>query len=218
MTQQEHGTKEPWPSAAAWRPELELASLQRPKGLWVHALSEKGQEEAELPQEARALLGVETADDCRILETKSGLPGISLWRKPYPKPSELLQVLQRARRLFQRLQAEERMPMLQAAAEAEDCVFLGEVLEVGEHLDEYCFLSMEELRTEAKRELLALGLEERVVEQCFDFARYAAIRSGWEDFYRSDRTGLYVYWREDGAQALEQAPDQGPSPSEMTMG
>lgn len=217
MTQWENGMWETWPSAAAWRPELKLASPQSPKGLWVPALSEKEQEEAELPQEARTLLGVETADDCQVLEARSGLPGISLWRKPYPKPSEMLRELQRARQLFQRLQAEDRMPLLQAAAESEDCVFLGEVLEVGAHLDKYSFLSIEDFQAEAKQELLALGLEERVVEQCFDFTQYAAIRLGWDHLYISDRTGLYVHRRDDHIQTLEQAPDQTPSASEQVM-
>lgn len=82
---------------------------------------------------------------------------------------------------------------LQAAMEYEDCANLSEAAEIAGRLDSYEFIPVDHFRADAKQELLAMGLDRRVVECCFDFESYAAILNDFEDLYTSRGTGLYVH-------------------------
>lgn len=95
---------------------------------------------------------------------------------------------------------------LEAAMDFEDCASLGEAVEIAAHLDCYKFMGISICDEAARQELLNKGLDDWVIEQCFNLSAYAAISHGFDDLYTSEDTGLYVhksdlsfqlaYWRE----------------------
>ncbi len=74
-----------------------------------------------------------------------------------------------------------RLTQLQAAMAYCDCINLSEAAAVAEHLDCFEFISAADFTKEAKSELMELGLDENVIDQCFDFVEYAAIKNGWDN-------------------------------------
>ena len=87
---------------------------------------------------------------------------------------------------------ESGLKKIQAAMTYCDCIDLREAVAVAEHLDCFEFIPITDFKKEAKAELMALGLEERVVDQCFDYSQYAAIKYGWGDLYCANDAGQYV--------------------------
>lgn len=87
----------------------------------------------------------------------------------------------------------EGLRQLQAALEYEDCGWLSEAVEIAANLDGYDFVQMNSFQESVKRELMEMGLDEKVIDACFDFGAYAAIDHGFESIYCSDSTGLYVH-------------------------
>lgn len=85
----------------------------------------------------------------------------------------------------------EGLRQLQAALEYEDCGRLSEAVQIAANLDGYDFVETGSFQEAAKRELLAKGLDEKML-RCFDFEAYAAIVHDFGDIYSSS-TGLYVH-------------------------
>ncbi len=83
---------------------------------------------------------------------------------------------------------------LQAAMDCSDCADLKSAAEIAEDLDHYDFIEVDGFRETAKKELMAKGLSEQVVDFCFNLETYAAITHDFESIYQSTRTGLYVHW------------------------
>lgn len=83
---------------------------------------------------------------------------------------------------------------LQAAMDCSDCANLKNAAEIAEDLEHYDFIEVDGFRETAKKELMAKGLSEQVVDFCFNLEAYAAITHGFESIYQSTNTGLYVHW------------------------
>lgn len=86
----------------------------------------------------------------------------------------------------------ELMSRFQAAMAYCDCIDLPEAVAVAEHLDCFEFIPIAEFKAKAKDELLGLGLDERVIDQCIDFSQYAAIKHGWGDLFCAQDAGQYI--------------------------
>jgi len=84
------------------------------------------------------------------------------------------------------------LTQLQAAMAYCDCVNLSEAAAVAGHLDCFEFISAADFAKEAKSELMELGLDKSVIDRCFDFAEYAAIKNGWDSLYFACDAGQYV--------------------------
>jgi len=86
----------------------------------------------------------------------------------------------------------EQMSRFQAAMAYCDCIDLPEAVAVAEHLDCFEFIPIAEFKEKAKDELLGLGLDKRVIDQCIDFSQYAAIKHGWGDLFCAQDAGQYI--------------------------
>lgn len=87
----------------------------------------------------------------------------------------------------------EALRQLEAALDYGDCSSLKEAALTAENLDSYSFVEAEAFRIETRKELLAKGLTEQVIDYCFDFQSYAEITHGGDYAFHSTRTGLYVF-------------------------
>ncbi len=77
-------------------------------------------------------------------------------------------------------------------------------MEISARLHSYEFIEIDGFQENLKQELLAKGLSDTVIRQCFNFAAYAAITHDYEDIYSSHDTGLYVHRNYEMSQ-----PEQG---------
>lgn len=192
MREQKSG-KESFNFAGELRPvELKISSAKMPAGCWI-SLPQQHDTTLGIPPDVLDMLGVSDMSDCELLTVRSGGLEVSVGIKKYASTMDAVQDVQRLCRLLEQFQANSRTEQFQAAVAYEDCVFLWEAVEIGEHLDAYTFLSESEFREQAKQELAAKGMDPHILELCFDFKRYAAIRYGYEDLYYSADTELYVH-------------------------
>jgi len=86
----------------------------------------------------------------------------------------------------------EGLRRLQAAMEYENCSSLEDAARIASHLDSYGFVDVSSFQS-AARGMLESMLNERVIDRCFDFDAFAAIKYEAEDLRISKDTGLYVY-------------------------
>lgn len=178
------------------RIELKVASAKMPEGRWlaIHPGDDIG---SGVRTEDLEVLGTSDISACCLLGARGGLAGVSVGAEKYHSPIDAIRDTQRLYRLVEQFQDGSKMERFRAAMAYEDCVFLWEAVEIGEHLDAYTFLSESEFREQTKQELAAKGMDPRILEFCFDFKRYAAIQYGYEDLYYSADTDLYVHKVDD---------------------
>jgi len=86
----------------------------------------------------------------------------------------------------------EGLRQLRAAMEYENCSSLEDAAWIASHLDSYGFVDAGSFQNTV-RGLLESMLNKRVIDRCFDFDAFAAIKYGAEDLRISKDTGLYVY-------------------------
>lgn len=86
----------------------------------------------------------------------------------------------------------EGLRQLQAAMEYENCSTLEDAAWITSHLDSYGFVDAGSFQSTV-RGLLESMLNKRIIDRCFDFDAFAAIKYGAEDLRVSKETGLYVY-------------------------
>ena len=185
--------------------ELKVASAKMPEGRWlaIHPGDDAG---SAVRTEYLEVLGTSDISACCLLGARGGLAGVSVGAEKYNSPMDAIRDTQRLYRLVEQFQDGSKMERFRAAMAYEDCVFLWEAVEIGEHLDAYVFLSESEFREQTKQELAAKGMDPRILELCFDFKRYAAIQYGYEDLYYSADTELYVHKADDAFEPCRGGP------------
>ena len=210
--------KSAWDNISEWRMELKLASPEVPSGSWF-AIRPTGEGDGTaISASDWEALGVFNLNECTVLDSRGGLPRISAGIQKYQQTNDLIRDIQRMYSLIQQFQGDAHIQRFIAAMEYEDCVFLWEAVEIGEHLDAYSFLSTEDFRATVKRDLMENGIEERILNQCFDFNRYAALKYQYEDLYTSIGTGLYVHKVDESFQINTAGPQMGQESSGPALG
>ena len=163
-----------------WSVKLRLASDQQPEGVWLklpdyEEISDGRPDEIRIALDA---LGVQTIEECRLLEAKCILPEIRNIAENYDCLADLIYDGQNLGfALDERGQGIPHfMEKFAAALVYEDCRTLADAVDISQNLSCYDFISSEGFHDYAMRELQRRGYfqGESSLSDCFDFEVYAA--------------------------------------------
>jgi len=163
-----------------WSVKLRLASDQNPEGVWLK-LPDYEEINDGRPDEIRIALdalGVQTIEECRLLEAKCILPEVGNIAEDYDSLGELIYDGQNLG--FALDERGQGMPhfieKFAAALEYEDCRTLADAVDISQNLSCYDFVHEADFHDYAMRELQQRGYfhGESFLADCFDFKGYAA--------------------------------------------
>jgi hypothetical protein len=161
-----------------WSVKLKLASERVPEGVWLRLpdYSEFGDERPDEIRLALDALGVDTINECTLLDAKCILPEAGDLMEQYDDLADLIYDGQNLGFVL-----DERgqgmpgfMEKFAAALEYENCHRLGFALDISQNLRCYNLVTENELHDFAVRELRAQGMSDEILASgCIDLDAYA---------------------------------------------
>lgn len=220
------GRDSPLPEDNGWSLKLKLASAAAPEGVWLRlpdyqSVDQEDGSDGEIAA-AKDALGVQSLDECTLLEARCVLPEAGAVQNQYDSIEDLVRDGNNLGFILdERGQgAAHWLERFTAALEYEGCHTLRFALDISQNLDCYEWVSCENLKEFAANHLRSCGVSEELItsgairmksyaEDLLETSGY--MLTGDESAYvtRNTRTFSYNYSMDSEITAAESDPTQG---------